>query len=247
MAILLALVAAVIALRPASATRTYGFHRATILAALANGLVLIAVTGTITALSIERLLHPREVHGGVVIVAAAASLIANVAVVWLLVEGHRDLSIRSALVHAIGDALSAVVVALSGVIALVASGPLAERADPAASLIVAGVIVIEAFKITWSSLNILLEGTPPDIDLSQVRAALGALPDVSGVHDLHVWSLSSAHRALSAHLVVDGDPTLSAAGTLLADVRSMLVDAFNIDHATVELESAECDEHPGHP
>ncbi len=246
-AILVALLASLLALRPATERRSFGYHRATILAALTNGVVLVLVTFSIAWMALYRLLHPQPVHGGIIVVAASLSIVANLGVVWLLTEGHEDLSMRSVLIHSLGDALASAVVAISGIIALVASGPITERVDPIASLIVAGVIVLEAFRITRSSLHVLLEGVPSDIELSDVRERLTAITGIREVHDLHVWSLSSSHRALSAHMVVDGDPTVSAAGHLLSKARALLEDEFRIDHATIELEAASCaDEHP-HP
>jgi cobalt-zinc-cadmium efflux system protein len=247
MALVLALFAILIARRPPSDRRSYGYDRATILAALANGVVLVLVTVTISALAIERLVHPRPIEGGIVLVAASVSAGANIAVVLLLLEDRHDLNIRSAAVHAGGDALSALVVALAGLIALIASGPVALRVDPIASLLVACFIVVEGVRVTSASLHILLEGVPADIDLGEVRRRLLGLEGISQVHDLHVWSLDSEHRAMSAHLVVDGDPSLGATAPLLAEVRSMLTEEFRIDHATVELEGAEgCDEDHHH-
>jgi cobalt-zinc-cadmium efflux system protein len=247
MALVLALLAILIARRPPSDRRSYGYDRATILAALANGVVLVLVTVTIAALAIERLLHPRPIEGGIVLVAASLSAAANIAVVLLLLEDRRDLNVRSAAVHAVGDALSALVVALAGLIALVASGPVALRVDPIASLIVACFIVVEGIRVTSASLHILLEGVPADIDLSEVRRSLLGLEGISQVHDLHVWSLDSEHRAMSAHLVVDGDPSLAATAPLLAQVRALLTEEFRIEHATVELECpGGCDEDHQH-
>ena len=247
MAILLVLGAQVVAARPATDRRSYGLQRAGILAALANGVVLLVVTGSIAWLAIGRLVHPAAVHGTTVLIAASISALINLVVVSLLVEGHGDLSVRSALLHAVGDVLGSAVVAISGLVALLGSGPMVERIDPVASLLVAGLIVVEALRITRSSLHILLEGVPFDLDLDEVRSALRATPGVNEVHDLHVWSLSSSSRAMSAHVLVDGDPTISAATATLAAARSMLHDRFAIDHATMELEASSCDEGATHP
>jgi cobalt-zinc-cadmium efflux system protein len=240
MAILVALVAIYLARRPATERRSYGYSRVTILAALINGVVLVAVTVTIAVLAIERLIHPRPIHGGIVLIAASVSAMANAIVVLLLSEDHHDLNVRSAAVHALGDTLSAAVVAIAGLIALVASGPVALRVDPIASLIVAAFIVVEGFRVTAASLHVLLEGVPADIDLAEVRRALCDLEGIVEVHDLHAWSLDSEHRALSAHLVVEGDPSLAATTPLLAEVRTLLARRFRIEHATVELETSGC-------
>ena len=230
-AVLLVLVAEFLGMRPATARRSYGLQRASILAAFVNGVVLLVVTGSIAWLAIARLLSPHPVHGATI----------NLAVVKLLVEGHEDLSMRSAWLHAVGDVLGSAVVAISGLVALLASGPLVERIDPIASLLVAGLIITEAFRITRGSIHILLEGVPADLDLDEVRSTMCEVSGVIEVHDLHVWSLSSASRALSAHLVIEGDPMLSAAAKTLATTRTLLLDRFNIDHATMELEANSCE------
>lgn len=245
MAVLLVLGAALLARRPATPRRSWGLERATILAALANGIVLLAVTATVVWLAVGRLIHPAPVHGGIVLVAAGLAAVINLGVVGLLVEGHQDLSIRSALAHAVGDALSSLVVAASGLVALLASGPLVERLDPIASLVVAVLIVIEATRITRTSIHLLLEGVPPDVDLAELREAICQDPAVIEVHDLHVWALSSSSRALSAHVVIEGDPSVSEASSSVQAARRMLAERFAIDHATLEVECGSCsDEHP---
>jgi len=240
-AVLIVLVAEFLGMRPATARRSYGLQRASILAAFVNGVVLLAVTGSIAWFAIARLLSPHPVHGATVLIAATISAGINLAVVRLLVEGHEDLSMRSAWLHAVGDVLGSAVVAISGLVALLASGPIVERIDPIASLLVAGLIITEAFRITRGSVHILLEGVPADLDLDEVRSTMCEVSGVIEVHDLHVWSLSSASRALSAHLVIEGDPMLSAAAKTLATTRTLLLDRFNIDHATMELEANSCE------
>jgi cobalt-zinc-cadmium efflux system protein len=240
MAILLVLGADLLSRRPATTRRSFGLQRATILAALANGVVLIAVTSSIVWLAVERLLHPGTVQGSIVLIAASASALLNLAVVSLLVEDHHDLSVRSALLHAVGDVLGSSVVALSGLVAMIASGPLVQRIDPIASLVVAALIIVEALRITRSSLHILLEGVPTDLDLEVVRAAICETDQIVEVHDLHVWALSSESRAMSAHVVVQGDPTLSDAEGLLVAAKALLAERFAINHATIELESSSC-------
>ena len=237
MALILALTASILASRPPSPRRTFGWSRASTLAALANGVVLVIVTVGIAGMAIGRLMHPRAVEGGVVLIAALVSILLNLGVVRLLSEHNHDLGVRSALVHAVGDALSGAVVALAGFIALVGSGPLALRVDPIASLMVAVLIVVEALRVTGASLHVLLEGVPAGVDLEEVDRALRGLDEVLDVHDLHVWSISSSSHALSAHLVVAGDASIQSTQPLLLDMRHLLAEKFGIDHATVELEA----------
>ena len=238
MALVLALTASLLVSRPPSPRRTFGWSRASTLAALANGVVLVIVTVGIAVMAIGRLVHPRAVEGGIVLIAALVSLLLNLGVVRLLSDHRHDLGVRSALVHAVGDALSGGVVALAGLIALVASGPLAVRVDPIASLIVAALIVVEALRVTGASLHVLLEGVPTGVDLTEVDQVLRGLDEVLDIHDLHVWSISSSSNALSAHLVVSGDASIESTRPLLIEMRRLLAEQFGIDHATVELETA---------
>jgi cobalt-zinc-cadmium efflux system protein len=246
MAIVLALVASFMAQRPPSPRRSFGSQRSTILAALANGIVLVAVTVSIVVVSVARLIHPTQVRGGIVIVAASASLLVNLIVVGLLRGDARELSVKSALIHSLGDALSAGVVLGAGIVTALAHGPIAERVDPVASLIVATFIVVEAVRLSGSSLHILLEGVPSDIDLDEVRRCLCGIEGVVEVHDLHVWSLSSTERALSAHVVIEGDPALSATRRIVYEGRTELARRFAIGHVTLEVEARACADPDGH-
>lgn len=237
MALVLALTASVLATRPVSATRSYGWGRASTLAALANGIVLVIVTVGIAWIAARRLVHPRPIEGAIVLASALGSVVLNLAVVRLLHEHDHDLGVRSALLHAIGDTFSAAAVALAGLIALLASGRLAERVDPIAALVVAVLIIVEALRITGASIHVLLEGVPSDIDLVDVETALTAIPEIHAVHDLHVWSLSSTSRVLSAHLEVSADASISATSPVLHALHAMLEERFGINHATLELEA----------
>ncbi|MGH9110087.1 MAG: cation diffusion facilitator family transporter [Acidimicrobiales bacterium] len=238
----LSLVAVRWALRPRSANRSYGNHRGTILAALANAAVLAVVTVAIAAVGIVRLLHPTHVDGGVVAAVAGAAVVANGLAAWALHEGDRDLNMRSAVLHMVSDLAASAVVAAAGVAIVVAGGGGWERADPVASLVVAALVLVEAVRIAKESADVLLESTPPDVDLAALRRSMTATPGVGEVHDLHVWSLSSEYRALSAHLVLTGHPTLEEAQAVGNVVRAGVSDPFGIAHATFELECERCDD-----
>ena len=229
------------ALRPRSELRTYGNHRGTILAALANATVLIGVTFVIVALAVDRLLHPVTVHGALVSVVAAASLALNVAAALALHEPRRDLNLRSVALHMGADALSAAAVLVTGIVVVVA-GRSGDLADPAASLAVALLVLVQAMRVVRASTDVLLESTPSDVDLDTLRSALTSVEGVSEVHDLHVWSLSSDYRALSAHLVLTGHPSLEDAQAVGAVVREHVTTPFGIAHTTLEMECERCDE-----
>lgn len=237
----LALAAVRWATRPRSEARSYGNHRATILAALANAAILAVVTCAVAALGIDRLITPVHLSGRVDVAVGAAALLVNAAAAVLLVEPGRDLNVRTALTHMTGDAAASLGVVAAGA-AVLAAGPGADRADPAASLAVALLILVQAVALVRESVDVLLESTPTDLDVGELRRAITGVGGVDEVHDLHVWSLSSDYRVLSAHLVLSGHPTLEEAQATGERVRQRVQSRFGIDHTTFEAECERCDE-----
>jgi cobalt-zinc-cadmium efflux system protein len=237
-ALMLSLVAVRFALRPASPSRSFGNHRATILAALANAILVAAVTVLIVAVSVHRFVHPVHVHAGIVVVVAAGGLVVNGLAALLLSEHGGDLNMRSALLHMVGDALASAAVVVAGLVLLAV--PSATWLDPASALVVAGVVIIQAAGVFRASVAVLLESTPSDVDLDHLTATMAGAPGVSDVHDLHVWSLSSDVRALSAHLVLTGHPTLEEAQIVGDRVKLAIGGPFGIAHCTLELECEPC-------
>jgi cobalt-zinc-cadmium efflux system protein len=226
--------------RPRNDQRSFGNHRATILAALFSAGVLAVVTASIVAVSIDRVLHPRAVDGGVLAGVAAAAVAANgVAALTLREQGGGDLNMRAAFLHVVADVASAGFALAAGV-AIVIGGSAAELADPAAALAVSTAIIVQAVRLARASLGVLLESTPADVDLGALREAITAVEGVSEVHDLHVWSLSSEVRALSAHLVAAGHPSLEEAQELAERVRAGICGPFALAHTTFELECERC-------
>jgi cobalt-zinc-cadmium efflux system protein len=231
------------ALRPRSDLRTFGNHRGTILAALVNAAGLAVVTGLIVALAIIRLIHPRPVDGGDVVVVAAIAMVVNLAAMLLLgADDHdrHDLNVRTMLLHMASDVLASTCVLVAGIVIMVTGGGAWDRIDPAASLVVAVLIVGGAIRLTRQSVDVLLESTPRDIDLDELRGAITGTPGVGEVHDLHVWSLSSEVRALSAHLVLTGHPSLHDAQLIGGTVRERVSGRFDLAHTTFELECERC-------
>jgi cobalt-zinc-cadmium efflux system protein len=227
------------ATRPRNDARTFGNHRATILAALFNAVALALVTVTIVVLSIDRLIHPETVRGVPLAIVAGAALVINGATALVLRDRGGDLNLRTAMVHMAADAIAAAFALVAGVI-IVLVGHAADRADPAAALAVSLIIVIEAYRLVRSSVEVLLESTPSDVDLVALRSAITAVEDVGEVHDLHVWSLSSDVRVLSAHLVLEGHPSLEQAQALAERVRGAVAVRFGLAHTTLELECERC-------
>lgn len=245
-AVVLSLAAVRWALRPRSELRSYGNHRGTILAALANATVLAVVTCAIVALAVDRLVHPSAVHGALMIEVAGAALVVNAVAVWVLREPGHDLNIRSIALHMSADAAAAAAVVVAGIVVATA-GERADLADPAASLAVAVFVLVQAVRVVRESADVLLESTPPDVDLAALRTALTSVTGVAEVHDLHVWSLSSDYRALSAHMVLTGHPSLEEAQAVGANVREEVSPRFGIAHATFEMECERCDDELADP
>jgi cobalt-zinc-cadmium efflux system protein len=244
-AVALSLWAVRLTMRPRTAERSFGMHRSTILAALLNASVIAVVTVAIALESVRRLLHPSPVHGGLVVVAAAAAFVVNGVAAVVAHEHSHDLNMRATVVHAGGDALASLAVVAAGLVIVVHPG--ATWADPVASLVVAGLIVVEAVRILRASVDVLMESTPADMDLSAVTGTMRAVHGVSEVHDLHVWSLSGDVRALSAHVVLSGHPTLEEAQVVGDAVKAAVARPYGIAHATVELECERCIEGDGDP
>lgn len=234
----LALVATRLALRPATAAKSFGYHRATILAALANATAIVLVTLGVVALAAYRLAYPAHVHGALVVIVAAGGLLGNAAAALLLRDGTKDLNLRAAALHFSGDALAAFGVMVAGGVIL-ATGRF-ESLDPAVALLIALLIGAEAWRLVRASLDVLLEATPSDLDVAAVASVISATPGVTEVHDLHCWSLSSDVRALSAHVVLDGHPTLEQAQVIGELVKISVGERFRVAHATLEMECEPC-------
>lgn len=228
-------------LRPRSDARTYGNHRGTILAALANASLLAVVTCAIVVFALVRLVHPTTPDGALVMAVAGAALVVNGAASLALRDRSRDLNMRSVALHMSADVLASAAVLVAGAFE-VALGPIARSADPAASLAVAGLILYAAVRLARESASVLLESTPGDVDLATLRTAMTEVPRVGEVHDLHVWSLSADYRALSAHLVLTGHPTLEEAQAVGGVLRDKMVGRFGIAHTTFEMECERCEE-----
>ena len=219
--------------RPADARRSYGYHRVSILAALANSLTLIVIVVAIAYEAIRRLAHPEPVQGGIVIVAALVGIAINGFVAFGLRGESRSLNVRAALLHVIGDIGASVGVVVAGVIILL-TGWL--YIDPLLSVGIAILIAFGAWGIVRETVNLLMEGTPRDINLGAVMQEITNTELVTSSHDLHVWALSSDEMALSCHVVV-GDCPLGDAEHVVRDLEQRLCERFDIGHTTIQVES----------
>jgi cobalt-zinc-cadmium efflux system protein len=234
-AIALSLIALRIAGRPADARRTYGYYRLEILAALLNGAVLIAIAVGIVFEAWQRLRNPHPVNVPVVVLLALAGIALNAAGMWLTHARDSSMNLRSTFLHLGGDLLNSVGVLVSaGIIAW--TGRL--EADPIISFLIAATIVWSAVRLCREAVDVLLEGVPAHLDFSEVNQALGKVPGVAAVHDLHVWTITSGLIALSCHIVVSCEgPDCRSHDEILTDARQVLRDKFRIEHTTIQFES----------
>jgi cobalt-zinc-cadmium efflux system protein len=259
-AIVVSLIAVRMARRRANASRSFGYHRGTILAAQANAASILIVSVLVGIEAVRRLADPQPVEGGLVLVVALVAAAANFgAAAALGGAGHahsrsdhdhdhdqdrddggdtRDLNMHSALLHMISDGAVSIGVALAGLVILLTGGWY--WLDPGVSLLISVVIGVQGWRLLRSTADVLLESTPAGLDVGTLSSAMVAVEGVESVHDLHVWTLSSEVRALSAHVVLDGHPTLEEAQVVGARVKSTIGGQFRIQHATLELECEAC-------
>jgi cobalt-zinc-cadmium efflux system protein len=237
LALLLSLVAVYLEGRPPSATKTYGYRRAGVLAALVNSLSLVLVSFLIFYEAFRRVQHPEHVHAGLMIWVAAAGVAMNGAIALLLWRSGRDVNVRSALLHEVGDTVSTAAVIVGGW-AILLTGQY--WIDSALSFAIGILILWSSFGIVRETLNILLEGTPRGMSLEEVEAAVRAITGVSDVHDLHVWSIGSENHALSAHVKI-ADMSTSESDMILREVNEKLGQRFGIRHTTIQLEHLVCE------
>ena len=229
--------AAMLARRRPSGRFTYGLRSSTILAALANALILLVVTGGIAWEAVRRLSHPTPVISGIVIWVAAAGILVNGITALLFASGsRRDLNLKSAFLHMAADTLvTASVVAAGIVIAMTGWMWL----DPAISLVVSAVIVVGTWGLIRSAIGLALDAVPEGVDAAAVRAHLLGVPGVTGLHDLHIWGMSTTETALTCHLVMPGGHPGDA---LLNGIADQLRHRFGIHHATIQIELADTEE-----
>ncbi|MEU1195191.1 cation diffusion facilitator family transporter [Streptomyces sp. NPDC005813] len=238
----MALLAIHFAARPPSETRTFGYARAEILAALANCLLLLCVGGYVLYEAIQRFLTPADTHGGLTIVFGTIGLVANMISLTLLVRGQKEsLNVRGAFLEVAADALGSLAVILSAVVIMTTGW---QAADPIASILIGLMIVPRTWKLLHETLDVLLEAAPKNVDMAQVRAHILALPGVEDIHDLHAWTITSGMPVLSVHVVVSSD-VLNAIGheKMLHELQGCLGDHFDVEHCTFQLEPSGHAEH----
>lgn len=240
LALALSATAVRVAARPADPRRTFGYYRFEILAALVSGALLMFLALVILREGVERLSAPVSVRTSILLPVAGIGLATNAISFWWLRSARGGLATRAALWHAAADGLSSVLVLIAGaVMAFTRQWWI----DPAVSLVVSGIIAWGAFRLLRESVDVLLESVPPGLDLDSVRDALLAIDAVTGVHDLHVWCLTSDVHALAGHLRVDRG-RLGETDRVLSEAGRLLGERFGIRHTTLQVESDPCADPP---
>jgi cobalt-zinc-cadmium efflux system protein len=237
LALLLSLFAVYLESRPPSSTKTYGYSRAGVLAAFVNSAALVLLAFYILYEAFSRLQKPVSVHAGLMIGVAAAGVAMNGVIALLLWAGSRDLNIRSAFLHMLGDTLSTAAV-IGGGWAIMLTGK--TWIDSALSIGIAVLIFWSAIGIIRETINILLEGLPSGMEYKKIAEAIGEVQGVRAVHDLHVWSIGSQVHALSCHVIIPDIPP-SESEKILHEVQELLKVSFCIEHTTLQFEHEVCD------
>jgi cobalt-zinc-cadmium efflux system protein len=229
----LALFASWLGSRPVTPQRSFGFRRAEILAALANGVALVAIAIWIFVEAGRRFSDPPDVRGGWVLAVGLAGLGVNAAAAWTLMRGTSgSLNTRAALLHVLADLAGSLAVIASALLVLLADWRLA---DPLLSVLIGVLVLGSSWHVLSESVAVLLESTPPGMSADQVGRAMAGFPQVVEVHDLHIWTITSGFPALSAHVLVEPDADCHA---VRRDLEAMLARSFALDHTTLQVDHA---------
>jgi cobalt-zinc-cadmium efflux system protein len=226
-----------IAMQPAHAGKTFGYHRVGILVALVNSTTLILIALGIFYEAWKRLIAPPEVDSTILIGVGALAFLINAVTAWMVKDGsEHDLNLRSAFLHLMGDVMSTLGAVIAGIIIAFTNW---NWLDPLVSVLIGGFILWNAWGILRQAIHILLESTPESVDVDSMVESLLKVDGVRGVHDLHVWSINESLRALSAHVVTD-NISISAGASIQQDLNEILAQKYNIHHATLQLECEGC-------
>jgi cobalt-zinc-cadmium efflux system protein len=227
-----------LAMQPAHAGKTYGYHRVGILVALVNSTTLILIALGIFYEAYHRFITPPEVDSTILIGVGTLAFLINAVTAWMVKDGsEHDLNLRSAFLHLMGDVLSTLGAVIAGVVIAFTNW---NWLDPFVSVLIGFFILWNAWGILRQSIQILLESTPESIDMDSMVDSLLKVDGVRGVHDLHVWSINESLQALSAHIVTD-DIHVSAGGSIQRDLNEILAHKYNIRHTTLQLECEGCE------
>ncbi|MGP4074158.1 cation diffusion facilitator family transporter [Piscibacillus sp. B03] len=224
--------------RVANYSKTYGYKRFEILAAVFNGVTLVLIALYIFYEAYQRFINPPEVASTGMLIIAVIGLLVNILVAWILMskgDTEENLNMRAAFLHVIGDLLGSVGAIIAALLIMFFDWG---WADPLASVIVALLVLISGWRVTKDSVHVLMEGTPKNIDFEEVIKTIKNVKGILGVHDLHVWSITSGKNALSCHAVVDGDLSINDCQKLLREIEHQL-EHKEIGHVTIQLENVD--------
>jgi cobalt-zinc-cadmium efflux system protein len=231
LSLLLAWGAGLLAAKPASEKRTYGFRKLTIMASLANAIVLLVALGAITWEAIGRLFDPAPIEATIVIVVAAIGVVINAVTALLFVSGRKhDLNIKGAFLHMAADAGVSLGVVVAGIMIMFTGWLLI---DPLISLLIVAVILDGTWSLLRDSMNLAIDSVPQGIDIAGIKKYLTSFENVMQIHDLHVWAISTTEVALSVHVIVKDD---ALKNDFLSKLQQQLHDRFGIEHSTIQLE-----------
>lgn len=231
-----------VARRKANDARSFGYGRATILAALLNSVIMLGVAGFIIFEAIQRLTHPQAIEGGLVALVALVGIAVNGSIAIVLYKQRSDLNMRSAFIDMAFDALSSLGAVIAGVVILLTG---IQWADSVVGLLIAALLVYNTINILREALSILLEGTPSGINVEEVKNTILAVDKVLQVDDMHVWTIRSGYNALSCHIAIS-EEELPNSRKIVEAIKNKLLRDCNIQHVTIEVELEECVEHVTH-
>jgi cobalt-zinc-cadmium efflux system protein len=230
LALVFSWIAVILSQRQPTLKFTYGFRRSTILVALLNTILLLAAVGFIIFETVQRLQKPLEINSDSVIIVAAIGIGINAFTAWLFIKGKKnDLNIRSAFVHFVGDALVSLGVVVAGIVMAFTD---IQWIDSLVSFAIIAVILYASYNLLIDSVNLALDAVPENIKIELVRDYLANLPEVRGVHDLHIWSLGTTNAALTVHLATSVPTNVS----FISSIQRHLNEQFNIEHSTIQVE-----------
>ena len=241
-ALLISLGAIMFASRPPTARKTYGFYRLEILAALFNGATLFLITLWIFFHAYKRIINPEPVASWHMFIVAIVGLLVNLACAYILKTSRGSLNIKSAFMHMMADTFSSLVVVFGAIIMHYTQWYML---DPALSILICIVILVWSYQLITESVDILLEATPKDVDLENVVKSINELDEIEGVHDVHIWTITSGMYAMSAHVYIK-DLMVSETHRIMANINTLVNEKFSIGHTVIQFESNICSDNP-HP
>ena len=239
-ALLISLGAIVFASRPPTARKTYGFYRLEILAALFNGATLFLITLWIFFHAYKRIINPEPIASGHMFIVAIVGLLVNLACAYILKTSHGSLNIKSAFMHMMADTFSSLVVVFGAIIMHYTQWYIL---DPALSILICIVILVWSYQLITESVDILLEATPKDVDLENVVKSISELDEIEGVHDVHIWTITSGMYAMSAHIYIK-DLMVSETQQIMSKINTLVNEKFSIGHTVIQFESNVCSDNP---